>query len=108
MRTDGVEVFGLGLLGMIQIPAQLQVHPEVCRHTKILCQPQSDAGCDALVVGDNFVDAWSGYVNELRQLALVNSHWCQEFFDEHFAGMCWRSMCGNADNGVYLNLVNGN
>jgi len=40
-------------------------------------------------------------LNELRQLAFVNSHWCQEFFHEHFAGVCWRAMCGNANHNLY-------
>jgi hypothetical protein len=70
--TNGVQVFRLGLLGVIQIPAQLQIHPEVSGHTKILCQTQSDAGGDALVVGDNFVNALSGHMNELGQFAFIN------------------------------------
>lgn len=100
VRTDGVQIFRLGLLRVIQIPAQLQVHPEVSRHAKVLGQAQRDAGRETLVVGYDFVDALGGHVNELGQLTFIDSHRCQELFNEHFAGVCWRSMCGNANHSL--------
>ena len=56
MWMNGVQVFRLGLLGVVQIPAQLQVHPEVRRHAEVLCQTQGDAGRNVLLVGDDFVN----------------------------------------------------
>ena len=106
--ADGVQIFRLGLLGVIQIPAQLHVHPEVGRHSKILRQTERDAGSDALVVGDDFVNALSGHVNELGQFVFLDTRWCQELFDEHFAGMCWWTICGNANhNEIDLRVLSG-
>jgi|CXWL01.1.fsa_nt_gi hypothetical protein len=47
VRPDSFQLVIFGLLGMIQIPTQLKIHPEVCRHPKELRQPQSRAWRDA-------------------------------------------------------------
>ncbi len=37
MFTDGLESLLLSLLGMIEIPPQLEVYPKISRHAKELC-----------------------------------------------------------------------
>src|ERR1700730_10966083 len=108
MWMNGVQVFRLGLLGVVQIPAQLQVHPEVRRHAEVFCQAQGDTGRDALLVSYDFLNALPGYVNELGQLAFLDSHWCQEFFGEHLAGMDRWAMSGKRiiPISIYLVVIN--
>lgn len=98
MRTDGVEVFRFGLLCLIQIPTQLQVHPKVRRHAEILCEAKRDAGVDAFPLRDYFLDALVRHVNGFGQLLFVDLHWRKELFAQHFAWVCGRSICGKANH----------
>lgn len=98
MRADGFEVFRFVLLGLIQVPAQLQVHPEVGGHAEVFCETEREAGIDAFSLRDYFPDAVARDVNGFRQLLFVDLHWCQELFAQHLAGMRGRSFCGDANH----------
>jgi len=40
IRLNFLQMFTLGLLRVIQIPAQLQIHPEICGNSEEFCQAQ--------------------------------------------------------------------
>ena len=108
IRPDGFQLVIFGLLGMIQIPTQLKIHPEVCRHSKELRQPQSRAWRDAPAPVDNLVNPLIRNVDGVCQFTLSDAYGNQKLFQKHFARMGWRSVCRNAYHFTTSKLVSGN
>ncbi len=98
MGPNVFQIVPLGLLGVIQIPAQLQIHPIISRHAEEARQPQSRARGYAPSPVDNFVNSLIGDVDLVRQFTLRDAHRRQELFEEHFAGVGWWSVCRYANH----------
>src|SRR5262249_53115283 len=82
---------------MIQVPAQLQVHPEICRHAKILCQTEGRTGRDPAATIDEFIDALVRHADRLGEGTLREPHRPQEFLDKHFPRMRWHPVGWDAN-----------
>jgi hypothetical protein len=88
------QFFSFCSLRMVQIPAQLQIQPEVCRHSEVLRQPQRRARDHASTAIRQFIDPLIGHMDGASQFALGNAHWSKEFFQKHFTGMSRRAVSG--------------
>src|SRR3970282_1150925 len=97
---DFLQDFIFILLSKIQIPTQLQVHPEISRHIKEFCQAQSRAWRYAPAPIDNFIDALIGNMNIVSQVPLTDSHWAKKLFQKHFAWMSRYAACRNANHSL--------
>jgi len=72
---------------MLQIPNYLDVHPEVGRVSKKLCQPQCSTWRDTTSSIDDVIDALIRYMNGICQVTLCQVRRNQEFFQEYFSRM---------------------
>ena len=70
MWPDALDLFGLGTLGVVEVPAELQAEPEVRGSAEEPGQSQGGAGCDAAFPPDDCVDALVGHLNRAGQIAL--------------------------------------
>ena len=75
------------MLSVVQIPAQLEVQPEVGRHFEEPGQPQRGGRGDSSPAIHDFVDPLVGYVDGISQLALGDAHRQQKLFQQHLAWM---------------------
>ncbi len=89
-----LQIILLRLLGVIQIPPQLEIHPEISGHSEEFRQAQGRAGGDAAVTIDNFIDALIRHMDRFRQFALSQPHRSQKLFQEHFTRMGWGTVSG--------------
>ena len=97
MRFDPCERFRLGLLRMIQIAAELKIHPEICRHPEVFCQAQSCTGRDPSPSVHQLIDALVGHMESLGQFALGESHGLQEFLQKNVPWMRGRAVGWDAN-----------
>ena len=84
---DPVQVPGLSGPCMIQIPAQLKIHPEVGCCAEILGQAQRGRGGDATPSIDQLIDPLIGNPDAIREIALGEPHRIQKLFQQHLARM---------------------
>src|SRR5262249_37704435 len=97
IRLDHCELFRLRLLRMIQIPAQLQVHPEICGNAKEFSQAQALTGWHPAPSVDQLIDALVGHTNGLCQVSLGEPHGAHEFLQKHFPWMRWHTVGWDAN-----------
>lgn len=94
------------LLGVVQIPPQLEVHPETGRHPQELLQPQGGGRRHPTAPSDDLVDPLVGDVNGIGQLALRYSHRLEKFLQEHLSRMSRSAICwytNHSDNMIARN-----
>ena len=81
---------------MVQVPAELEVHPEVGGSVEELGKPQSCTGGDAALSSNDFVNTLERDVDRGGEVSLSHVQRNQEFLKEHFAGMGGFSVGGGA------------
>jgi hypothetical protein len=95
---DAFQRFLFLTLREVQIPAQLQVHPETWSIAKKLCQAQGRAGCHTPPAINQIIDPLIRDMNGVRQFALGERHGDEELFEKHFAGVGRSTVRWNADH----------
>src|SRR4030095_7432403 len=97
IRLDHCQLLRLRLLRMIQIPTQLQVHPEICGHAEVFCPTEGRTGRQSAPSVDQLIDALVGHTNGLCQVSLGKPHGPHEFLQQHFPWMRWPAMGWDAN-----------
>lgn len=92
-RRDALKNRFLFSCRIVQVCAQLKVHPEIGGISEIFCQTQCSRTCDAALAVDDFVDSLIRHLNGIGQLALCNVHRNEELFEQHLSGMRWLAVC---------------
>jgi hypothetical protein len=75
---NSFERFAFGFLNVKEIPAHLQVHPEVSRYSKKPRQPQCGAGRNPSAATDDLVDTLIGDTNGVGEFSLRQAHRSQK------------------------------
>lgn len=102
--TDLVDVFRLGLLRVVQVPAELQIHPEVRRGAEEPGQPQGCTRRDAASTAHDLVDALEGDMDGCGEVALGQAKRQQKLLPEHLARVGRRPIGWNADHVLRPNV----
>jgi len=76
--ADSLQFTGLLALSMVEVPTELEIHPESGRHSKELPKSQRCTGGNAPTTVYQFVDALIGNMNTLGKFLLGNSEGLQE------------------------------
>jgi hypothetical protein len=95
-----IQLIRLGLLGMVGVPTQLQMHPKSWRCAKILRQPERRAGGETTPPADQLIHPLVGHVDPLGQVTLRQSHGLQEFLYQQFSRVRRLSMGRYSDHGI--------
>lgn len=72
-------------LGVVELPAKLQAHPERSRISEVPGEPQRCRGSDAPSFVDQFVDSLVGHSDSISEVALGQAHRLEEFLKQHLA-----------------------
>lgn len=97
---DSFQYLFFGFSGMIEIPALLKVHPEIGCAAEESRQPQCGCRGDASFSVDDFIDPLKGHMYDIGEHALCDSHWYEEFLEQHLSGMRWNPVCRYTYHGM--------
>jgi hypothetical protein len=107
---DELELFLLGFARPIEIPPQLNIHPEIRRRAEILGEPQRSAWSYSPALVHQFVNSLVRDANRVGEIPLRHRHRDKEFFEQHLPRMCRFTMRWYSHHGFFLssNAPNGN
>jgi len=93
---DSQQLFCFLTFGMVQIPTELQVHPESRRHPEETSEAKSCAWCYTATTINQLINALVGDMYPVSEFSLRDPEGFQKFFWKHLAWMGGRTVCGDA------------
>jgi hypothetical protein len=70
MTADLADLVSFGLLGVVEVPPYLAVHPEAAGGAEVSGEPERGARCDATTTVDDHVDPLVGHTDGLGELSV--------------------------------------
>jgi len=104
MTANPTDLVAFALLGLVEVPPHLAVHPEPAGGAEVSGEPESSARCDPPALVHDLVYSLIGHPDRLCQLSLCKAERLEELLEQHLSWMCRGSVSWNPDH-VFTSVV---
>ena len=87
-----LQSFFLRPFGLVEIIAQLKVHPEACTRSKVPSQPKRCRSAYSSSATNDLIDPLKRYMDGVGKFLLLEPHRLKELLSQDLSGMGWFSI----------------
>ena len=98
MGPNALDLLRLGASGMVEVPTQLQIDPEIRGGSNETGEAQRSARRNSAPAPDDLVNTLESYLDRCRQVALRHAEGEEKLLQKHLAGVRWLTVGGDANH----------